>query len=366
MPKTVKTALVVMLALPLVLAPGAAGEATEAEGLRLSEFRVDEDAMCEIRDEWIDDLLATHPHGSWAPMKFEPTDSQLNRMGLPSSDVLLSRRFPRPTIVSQDGRFHEIPMGEFNAAMDPAVASFAGNGCLGIRPGAWLLLLNDGSVGWCSLAHLYGSSISTAGHCGKGGDIATIIAAVGNRGGVAGPVLLDFGTFKSSQDGGLGNDSALISINSAYMNLVTPTMCFWGGPRGVYTKTGGTVTFNWNQGSVSVNPDPFLPQAVVHYGHGTGVGAGGTPRAGVSTHWGTSHFMFSGAIAPGDSGSGANTLTGDSAGANMEAAGIITHIYVDPLMRQGIGIMGGTRASRVGTPTNGQIVPYPVPISGLP
>jgi hypothetical protein len=359
-----------VVALPLIIAPGATAQAAGKGGLQLSEFRVDKDAMCEIRDEWIEHMLDTHPQGTWAPMKFEPTDSQLERMGLPSGDVLQSRRYPRPTIVTQDGRFHEIPLDEFNAAMqqsmDPAVASFAGTGCLGIRPGAWLLLLNGGSVGWCSLAHLYGTSISTAGHCGKGGDVGTVIAAVGNHEGVAGPILLDFGTFKSSTDGGLGNDKALISINSAYMNIVTPTMCVWGGPRGVYENQGGTVTFNWNQGSVSVNPDPFLPQAVVHYGHGTGVGAGGTPRAGVSTHWGSSHFMFSGAITPGDSGSGANTLTGDSVGANMEAAGIMTHIYIDPLMRQGIGIMGGTRATRVGTPTNGQIVPYPAPIQGLP
>ena len=366
MPRSARTVIVLMLALPLVLAPGGGGEAAETRRLQLSEFRVDHDAMCEIRDEWIDDLLATHPEGSWAPMKFEPTDSQLERMGLPPSDVLLSRRYPKPTIVTEDGRFQEIPLNEFNAAMDPALASYAGHGCLGIRPGAWLLLLNGGSVGWCSLAHLYGTSISTAGHCGKGGDIATVIAAVGNHEGVAGPVLLDFGTFKSSTDGGLGNDKALISVSSAYMNLVTPTMCFWGGPRGVYTKTGGTVTFNWNQGSVSVNPDPLIPQAVVHYGHGTGIGAGGTPRAGASIHWGASHFMFNGAITPGDSGSGANTLLGDTAGANMEAAGIMTHIYIDPLMRQGIGVMGGTRATKVGTPTNGQIVPYPIPIQGLP
>jgi hypothetical protein len=76
--------------------------------------------------------------------------------------------------------------------------------------------------------------------------------------------------------------------------------------------------------------------------------------------------MFFGVINFGDSGSGANTVTGDTVGANMEAAGIITHIYVDPLMRQGFGIMGGTRATRVGTPTNGQIVPYPAPVQGLP
>ncbi|MGH2710023.1 MAG: hypothetical protein ACRDH9_02305 [Actinomycetota bacterium] len=369
MSRSVRSLLILTLALPLMLVTGA-GNAAQIVGLQLSEFTVDQDALCDIRDQWINDILATHPQGTWAPMKFEPTDSQLDRMGLPSSDILLSRRYPQPTIVAKDGSFHEIPLNEFNAsmeaAMDPAVASFAGTGCLGIRPGAFLLLLNGGSVGWCSLAHLYGSSISTAGHCGKGGDVATVIAAVGNHAGVAGPVLLDFGTFKSSTDGGVGNDKALISIKSSYMSIVTPTMCFWGGPRGVYTKTGGTATINWNNGQVSVNPDPFLPQAIVHYGHGAGIGTGGTPRVATSIHWGASHFMFTGAITPGDSGSGANTLTGDAVGANMEAAGIITHIYVDPLMRSGVGIMAGTRATRVGTPTNGQIVPYPVPISGLP
>jgi hypothetical protein len=50
----------------------------------------------------------------------------------------------------------------------------------------------------------------------------------------------------------------------------------------------------------------------------------------------------------------------------MMAAGIMTHLWIDPLMRDGFGIMGGTRATKVGTPANGQIVPYPIPISGLP
>jgi hypothetical protein len=77
--------------------------------------------------------------------------------------------------------------------------------------------------------------------------------------------------------------------------------------------------------------------------------------------------MFTGVLTPGDSGSGSNTLAGDTVGATMEAAGINTHIYVDPLMRKGIGIMGGTRATQVaGTLANGQIVPYPVPAPGLP
>lgn len=51
----------------------------------------------------------------------------------------------------------------------------------------------------------------------------------------------------------------------------------------------------------------------------------------------------------------------------MQAAGIITHIWIDPLMRDGLGIMAGTRATAIGgTLANGQIVPYPVPAPGLP
>jgi hypothetical protein len=363
----------VAVAIPLVLSGSAAGSATTTSQLRLSEFTIDNDALCEVRDEWIDEILATHEPGTWAELEFRPTDSQLARMGLPSADVLTSRSYSKPTIVTKEGRFVELSMQEFNAAMDPAVASFAGTGCLGIRPGAFLLLLTGGGVGWCSMAHVYGSpgsyDISTAGHCGKSGDTATVIAAVGNSGGAAGPVLLDFGRFASSVDGGLGNDYATIDIASPYQHLVTPTMCAWGGPRGVYAKTGSVAQFTYQGGfpsGVSVTPDPFLAQTVVHYGHGTGVGAGGTPRAAEAIHWGSGHFMFFGAISPGDSGSGANTLAGDTVGSNMEAAGIMTHLYVDPLMREGFGIMGGTRTTKVGTPANGQIVPYPVPIQGLP
>jgi hypothetical protein len=79
-------------------------------------------------------------------------------------------------------------------------------------------------------------------------------------------------------------------------------MCFWGGPRGMYTNTGQVVGVNFPNNSlisqVSLTPDPTLAQTVVHYGHGTGVGAGGTPRAGEAIAWGASHFMFFGAISP--------------------------------------------------------------------
>jgi hypothetical protein len=234
-----------------------------------------------------------------------------------------------------------------------------------------VLLINGNRIGWCSLAHVYGApgsyQISTAGHCGKPGDIATVIGLVGNRPGV--PVLIDFGAFKTSHDGGLGGDWGLIPVRPEYQNLVTPTMAFWGGPIGMYTAEGEAIDpqLTGKRPSVSVNPDPALVQQIVHYGHGAGIGAGGTPRSGTAIAWGPSHFMFFGATTPGDSGSGANTLTGDSLGANRQAAGIITHIWVDPLMRQGLGIMGGTRATQVqGALANGQILPYPAPVPLLP
>jgi hypothetical protein len=379
------------------------GASASNRDVHVSGFTIDKDAMCDVRDQWMKEMRATNAPGTWAKMKFEPTNAQLDRLGLPSKEILSARSYSRPTLVTKDGRYIEVGYDElqqaFAASMKaggnggtkggkpgsgdggggtaagPTVATFAGTGCLGIRPGALLLSVTSNSIGWCSMAHVYGSAgaydISTAGHCGKTGDTATVIAGLGNRGDATGVILLDFGKFATSHDGGLGNDWALIDIFPQYQSLTTPTMCFWGGPRGTYTATGELVGVDFPGNSlvpeVTLTPDPFLAQTIVHYGHGTGVGAGGTPRAGEAIAWGASHFMFFGAISPGDSGSGANTLTGDAVGANMEAAGIMTHLYIDPLMRQGLGIMGGTRATAVaGTLANGQIVPYPAPVPGLP
>ena len=369
--------LYVATALAVVAIGSTGGVAHAATPVEVDRFDFDQRAMCDITEKWTERLLETHEHGTWAEMDLELSDADLVRLGLPTSAVLRAQRYERPTLVTKDGRTFDVPLTELeaemqrsiNAAGGPSLVTWAGTGCFGIRPGSFYLIITDESIALCSLAHLYGSAISTAGHCGRTGDTATVIAGLGNRADATGVILLDFGTFGASHDNGLGNDYATIGINSDLMGLVTPTMCFWGGPRGVYTKTGevvGVDTRGNNGPSVSLTPDPMLAQTIVHYGHGAGVGAGGTPRVAEAIAWGTDHFMFSGAIAPGDSGSGANTLLGDTVGANMQAAGIITHIWVDPLMRDGIGIMGGTRATKVGTPTDGQILPYPIPIQGLP
>ena len=355
------------LALALAVVAAGAAAAPAAAPVRVEEYRLSPETLDTLRAEWIDQLLERNEPGTWAEMKFDLNDRHLSLMGLPPAEVLRSRSYPRPTMVSKDGATEEVAL--------PTVATFAGAGYFGIRPGAFLLLIDAEGIGWCSMAHVYGApgsyDISTAGHCGKTGTTATVIAGFGNRDGVLNPILLDFGTFSTSRDGGLGNDYALIDIEPQFQNLVTPTMPVWGGPRGVFTKSGSvaSVAFSGNTltPSVTVNPDPFLAQSIVHYGHGTGIGTGGTPRAGTAVSWGASHYMFFGAISPGDSGSGANTVGGDTVGANMEAAGIMTHLYVDPLMRKGLGIMGGTRSTALrGAPASGQLVSYPVPAPLLP
>jgi hypothetical protein len=360
----------------------------EARTVKLREYRLPQARLDTLRSDWAGQLTSRYPTGSWAPLKFKLSNRDLALMGLPSKKVLLSHRYRVPTAVYPSGKMVRLTRrkarsgkgasggkGGSGTAAGPGVATFAGTGFFGIRPGAWLLLLNGNSVGWCSMAHVYGSpgayQVSTAGHCGKPGDRGTVIGAVGNHSvnGQTVPVLLDFGRFSTSHDAGLGHDWALISVFSQYQSLVTPTMAFWGGPIGMYTSQGdlASVNLNGNSPSVSLNPNPALVQQIVHYGHGTGIGAGGTPRSGTAISWQPDHFMFFGAITPGDSGSGANTLTGDGLGDNREAAGIITHLWIDPRMRQGLGIMGGTRATQVAaTLANGQLLPYPAPAPILP
>lgn len=352
------------VAFPFVGASGA--DAATQKKVDLKPYTLSGNALRVLKADFIRQIRSKHAEGTWAPMRMELSDRHLKLMGLPPREVLVKQRYRKPTQVDRQG--------DRQVIAGPTLATYAGAGWFGIRPGALLLSITPESIGWCTMAHVYGSpgsyQISTAGHCGDVGDRATVIAALGNR---AEPVLLDFGTYsRSSGDGGVGNDHALISINAAYQSLVTPTMAFWGGPRGVFTKNGAVAGYAFRDDNlldpqVSVNPDPFLAQQLVHYGHGTGVGFPvGSPRSATALTWTPDHYMFFGAISPGDSGSGSNTLGGDTLGANMEAAGINTHIYVSPLMDKGLGIMAGTRATKVGTPANGQIVPVPAPAPVVP
>jgi hypothetical protein len=357
-------------ALSLMAGLGGAG-AAHASVIKINEFKLSNTQLGQLRARWVKQIYANHKMGTWAPMKFNLSDADLKIMGLPSKKVLLAHRYKTPTAF-KNGRLVRLGAkgkGKGTKADGPAVASFAGTGFFGIRPGAWLLFIdtNAGSVGWCSAAHVYGSpgaySISTAGHCGKVGQTATVIGAVGNDT----PVLIDFGKFTASTgDAGIGKDWALIGVDSTWQSLVTPTMAFWGGPIGSYKATGEVVSADLSKGDLAVTPNPTLVQDIVHYGHGAGAGAGGTPRTALALNWRSNYFTAFGVITPGDSGSGSNTLTGDAIGANRQAAGINTHIYVDSSLATGLGTFAGTRVTLVGTPANGQIVPYPAPVPGAP
>lgn len=360
--------LLALLAAALLFAiPSSSQAATTIDEFKLSESRADQ-----LRDRWVDKLEAKYGTGTWAPMKMELDDKDLKLLGLPRERVLMrmAGKHDQPTTYRK-GKPRPAGGGGSGSSSSggPAVTSFAGTGFFGIRPGAWLLIFSDDGISLCSMAHVYGSpgsyQISTAGHCGKTGDTASVIGAVGNHteAGAPVPVIIDFGKFvKGTGDGGIGRDWALISIDKQWQSLVTPTMAFWGGPIGMYTPTGEVVSANAVKGDVGVNPNPTLVQQIVHYGHGLGLGPGGTPRSGTAITWRADYFTFFGAISPGDSGSGSNTLTGDTVGANREAAGINTHIYVDASLRTGVGTMAGTRATKVPARlANGQIVPYPAP-----
>ena len=138
------------------------------------------------------------------------TDEMLDLVGLPPRAVLSKMNFSEPTIVDRRGRTQTMALPD---ATGHGVPPFAGAGWFGIRPGALLLINGDltrAVPAWCSMAHVYGErgsyDISTAGHCAERGETATVIAAYGNRNGVAGPVLLDFGKVTKSVDKGPGRD----------------------------------------------------------------------------------------------------------------------------------------------------------------
>ncbi|HEX2084925.1 MAG TPA: hypothetical protein VHF89_04530, partial [Solirubrobacteraceae bacterium] len=249
-----------VVAAALALASPAGADARAAQKVKIEPYRIAPAALAELKQRHLAQLRA---RGSgWQELRFELSDRDLRLMGLPPKRVLLGKRFSRPTMIDRQGTTTPVAL--------PTLAAYAGAGWFGIRPGALLLTITDRAIGWCTTAHVYGSpgsySISTAGHCGKAGERGTMIAAFGNRAGVLNPIVLDFGTYKTSVDGGLGNDYALISVDSAYQSLVTPTAAFWGGPRGVFTKTGTPVGVTVPRNSlipqVTVTPDPFLAQQI--------------------------------------------------------------------------------------------------------
>ena len=142
--------------------------------------------------------------------------------------------------------------------------------------------------------------VGTAAHCtDRTGD--TVIMQVDTT------TLAEVGTVaKRTAAEEPGQDFALIRLYPEVVSKwgVNPQVPFWGGPNGIYTGC-----------------DPVM---VGHYGHGYGVAvAQGKPEGGLATNWHDDGYGWTGAGAPGDSGSPV-VLAGDG-----RAAGNFTHLVVD-------------------------------------
>lgn len=167
-------------------------------------------------------------------------------------------------------------------------------GEVGIRPGSWMI-----APYWCTMNFLFQKrgtlAIGTAGHCLKGSEPVVLLTLAP---GGSNPVLVRLGRVLLKRDSGIGQDYGLVEIPPHLRSWSFPTMGVVGGPCGVYS--GGD------------------PQPVAHYGHGVGVGTGGTPRAGmgfelaqdpkivrgVDWDWDADSIVWAGLINGGDSGSG--------------------------------------------------------------
>jgi hypothetical protein len=186
-------------------------------------------------------------------------------------------------------------------------------GAVGIRPGSWMV----GPRG-CTMSFVFamgGSlAIGTAGHCvdAVGQHVVLLTVAPGT----SNPVLVDLGPVIVRHEGGLGDDFALVSINPLLFPWVSATAAVIGGPCGEYLGAGNEV--------------------LMHYGHGLGIGAGGTPRAGLALTWSADWFGWAGTALVGDSGSPVRA-------SGLEAAGVLTHAVLDWLP----SAVAGTRISKV-------------------
>jgi hypothetical protein len=192
---------------------------------------------------------------------------------------------------------------------------------IGIRPGSWMI-----EPYGCTMNFVFSSgadlAIGTAGHCVDNARQHVVLLTLAPNS--ANPVLVDIGTAIARKNGGVGNDFALISIRPELYPWVSATAAVVAGPCGSYAGSG--------------------PETVWHYGHGVGIGTGGTPRAGVALTWQADAFGWDGAAIFGDSGSAVRVT-------DLSAAGDLTHLVVDTNWLP--SFIAGTRMSRILEIANG-------------
>lgn len=214
-----------------------------------------------------------------------------------------------------------------------AIPDVPASGYVGIRPGSEMIAPYG-----CTMNFVFQSggtyAIGTAGHCvdSVGQEVTLLTVAPGG----ANPVIVNVGSVISRAENGIGDDFALVSIRPELQSWVFPTIAQVGGPCGVYGGDGLTdvpvpTIVNGQEPSVE-------PETVAHYGHGAGVGTGGTARTGVSLYWDATAYYWDSASAPGDSGSPVRVT-------NLAAAGNLTHLVVD--VRKPGAIVAGTRIGRM-------------------
>jgi hypothetical protein len=186
---------------------------------------------------------------------------------------------------------------------------------VGIRPGAWMI-----SPAGCTMNFIFQRSgsfaIGTAGHCvSSAGQPVTLLTLAP---GTENPVLVNVGSVITVRDNGIGDDFALVSVRPELNDWVDPTIAVVAGPCGGYSGSG--------------------PETVWHYGHGVGIGTGGTPRAGVALTWRATAFGWDGAAIFGDSGSPVRVT-------DLKAAGNLTHLVVSTDWLP--SFIAGTRIGRI-------------------
>lgn len=191
-----------------------------------------------------------------------------------------------------------------------------------IRPGSWMI-----EPAACTLAHIVEDAMGdlyalTAGHCVDTGapndeDVGRTVTIVTDAS-PTGYETLDIGHVVAFENSGPGDDWALVAIDEGLEDRVDPNMVGWHGPTGLATEP--------EQGTLH------------HYGFGSG--ATWTTdatrcRTGVTDGtWGAATYTFHGLVAFGDSGSPAQSTSG-------QALGINTHLV--PGSTSGLNL--GTRTT---------------------
>lgn len=228
---------------------------------------------------------------------------------LDPDDAVRTVSLDRPTPFWYDetlrNKVHEAAMdgNAYNMKTDEEVPMSSSH--LFVRPGNLMV-----SPTFCTMNFIYASNgdlfIGSAGHCVDFQGQAVQIT-------VAPDVFLEVGTVDSFQNGGIGDDWALIDVYDQVESRVDADTAYVLGPSCDKHQTGAGLT----------DPVP-----VKHAGHGLGIGFGvGTPRAGVATATQGGATYMEAAISFGDSGSPILT-TKDPSCSLGRGLGIVTHIIV--------------------------------------